>query len=196
MLEWLIAQWPLAVGGAAAAMGIAAWVEKLKAVRELQLKIKLLERELSETDRHLVEPTSEEIARYGLPRPLQQRKRVDIPTALLLIAIVAPVIAYAYQQHRSRVQVSQLRVQLKQIDDRLTSIEGELEATTSELQELQRHAIAELHGTSGTGFRGSGPAYRSLMERESVLRRRQNELESARTTLQGQRRQLESRVAK
>jgi hypothetical protein len=168
-LEWLVAQWPLVVGGAVAAMAIAGWVERLKRVQELELKIKQLERTEEEHSNRVIVPTSEEVERYGRRRRSfsQLAKRPDL--FLELIGILGPLIAGLYHMHRISKTEQRLDAEIAHVQSQIDTTDRQVTAATIELQNATDAALKELSGTGGTRQLGMGPAYRALVVRRDQI---------------------------
>ena len=174
-LEWFVAQWPFVVAGAIAVMGVAAWVERLKRVQELELKVRQLQRQELDQDRRIIIPTSSEIERYGIASRSQLRRVLNKPELLLgILAILGPIVAAIYQQYRVNekikvidaqvaqkvkaidVQIVEVQQEISDIDDRLNSANRALGQATAQLE-------AEANGTGGSGRLGIGPIYKERL---------------------------------
>lgn len=197
VFEWLVAQWPLAIGGAVAAMAIAGWVERLKRVQELELRIKQLERAETEQDKRVIVPTSEEIQRYGSAgrRLKHLLRRPDL--FLGVIAILGPVLAGLYQMHRVSEAAQRLNVRIAETQSQIDSTDRQITTATTDLKNATDLTLKELSGTGFTKTVGMGPIYRQLLARRDDiagtlrdLERRKQALVQTRSVLEQKRREL------
>jgi hypothetical protein len=189
VFEWLIQQWPLAVAGALAAMGIAAWVERLKKVQELELKIRQLQREEVERSSRIVKPTADEVQQYGRPSVKNLRKVIRRPELFLgVLAILGPLAAAIYQQYLVAKRIRPVDTQLAQVQSQLDLTDQRIAAVIRELETASDQALRELSGTGASRRLGEGPIYREL-------RRHQNAISQRLDALQGEKDRLQSRKA-
>lgn len=191
VLEWLVAQWPLAVGGAIAAMALAGWVERIKRVQELELKVKQLEREEAEQEKRLVLPTRDEIERYGSSsKALRQiLRRPDL--FLGIIAILGPLAAGIYQLYAVSESERRIDSQLARVQARLDATDREIADVTKQLHVATDEALNELSGRGASRNVGMGPVYRELVSRRDRIAKQLQELQRQKDTLALRRSALE-----
>lgn len=192
VLEWFVAQWPLVVAGAIAVTGVSAWVERLKRVQELELKVKQLQRQEFDQDSRVVIPTPSEIKRYGRTTSSQFRRALRKPELLLgVLAILGPVVAAIYQQYRVNDKVKALDVQVAKAQQQISVIDARLNDANRRLGQATAEFEAEVAGTGGTTRPGDGPVAKAKLAHRNEIAAEVDYLTEEKTGAEARRRVIE-----
>jgi hypothetical protein len=192
VLEWFVAQWPLVVAGGVAVMGIAAWIEQLKRVQELELKARQLERQEQDLANRVVAPTPAEVERYAGSGSSRLRKVLRKPDLLLGLALSGPLIAAVYQEYRAHETVSTIDAQLAQTQQQISIVDVRLNEANRALGQATAELEAELTGTGGTRLPGAGPVYREKRARRDSVAAEVERLAAEKLGVEERRRTLEN----
>lgn len=187
MLEVLVAQWPFVLAAGGVAMGFAGWVQRLKQVEELELKIRELQRQAREHDSRIHKPSNDEVERYGVAKRRQAaRGRHPIGGQALFLAglLVAGsgLLASAIQLQESRAVATRNAARQAAVAARIRDVDRQLVSLSGQMSTLEGLLDREIRGEAP--LTGQSPMATQLRVYLQLLRATQADLLTTRTELQ------------
>jgi hypothetical protein len=173
-------------------MGVAAWIERIKRVQELELKVRQLQREEAAHDNRVVIPTTDEIERYGQPASRLPRRLFNRPDLFLgIIVILGPIVATAYQMYVTTQRERSIDAALTQVQSQIDTTDRAITEAAKQLKFATDQALIELSGQGLTRALGAGPVYRALATQRNEIASRLEDLQRQKEQFNAQRLALE-----